>query len=68
MEPSLWDRRRNRVQNPRCCVHFCPMSNDQRNEREMRERRRRVVTRTVCIVIAAAMLISVVVPAIYAGL
>lgn len=34
----------------------------------MRERRRRVVTRTVCIVIAAAMLISVLVPAIYAGL
>ena len=42
------------------------MTNDQRDEREMRERRRRVVTRTVYIVIAAAMLISVVVPAIYA--
>ena len=44
------------------------MTNDQRDEREMRERRRRVVTRTVCIVIAVAMLLSLVIPAIYAGL
>ena len=41
---------------------------DYRDEREQRERRRRTMVRTVCIVIAAAMLISVVVPAIYAGL
>ena len=44
------------------------MTHDQREEREMRERHRRVVTRAVCIVIAAALLISMVVPAIYAGL
>ena len=41
---------------------------DYRDEREQRERRRRAMVRTVCIVIAAALLISMVVPAIYAGL
>ena len=41
---------------------------DYRDEREQRERRRRTMGRTVCIVIAAAMLLSLVIPAIYAGL
>ena len=41
---------------------------DYRDEREQRERRRRPMVRTVCIVIAAAMLLSLVIPAIYAGL
>lgn len=41
---------------------------DYRDEREQRERRRRIMVRTVCIVIAAAMLLSLVIPAIYAGL
>ena len=44
------------------------MSDYRHDEREVRERRRRIVVRTVCIVIAAAMLISLVIPAIYAGL
>ena len=41
---------------------------DYRDEREQRERRRRTMVRTVCIVIAASMLLSLVIPAIYAGL
>ena len=41
---------------------------DYRDEREQRERRRRTMVRTVCIFIAAAMLLSLVIPAIYAGL
>ena len=41
---------------------------DYRDEREQRERRRRTMVRTVCIVIAAAKLLSLVIPAIYAGL
>ena len=41
---------------------------DYRDEREQRERRRRTMVRTVYIVIAAAMLLSLVIPAIYAGL
>lgn len=41
---------------------------DYRDEREQRERRHRTMVRTVCIVIAAAMLLSLVIPAIYAGL
>ena len=41
---------------------------DYRDEREQRERRRRTMVRTVCIGIAAAMLLSLVIPAIYAGL
>ena len=41
---------------------------DYRDEREQRERRRRTMVRPVCIVIAAAMLLSLVIPAIYAGL
>ena len=41
---------------------------DYRDEREQRERRRRTMVRTVCIVSAAAMLLSLVIPAIYAGL
>ena len=41
---------------------------DYRDEREQRERRRRTMVRTVCIVIATAMLLSLVIPAIYAGL
>ena len=41
---------------------------DYRSEREQRERRRRTMVREVCIDIAAAMLLSLVIPAIYAGL
>ena len=41
---------------------------DYRDDREQRERRRRTMVRTVGIVIAAAMLLSLVIPAIYAGL
>ena len=41
---------------------------DYRDEREQRERRRRTMVRTVCIVIAVGMLLSLVIPAIYAGL
>ena len=41
---------------------------DYRDEREQRERRRRTMVRTVCIVIAAEMLLRLVIPAIYAGL
>lgn len=41
---------------------------DYRDEREQRERRCRTMVRTVCIVIAVAMLLSLVIPAIYAGL
>lgn len=41
---------------------------DYRTEREQRERRRRIIMRAVCIVIAAAMLGSLVIPAVYAGL
>lgn len=41
---------------------------DYRAEREQRERRRRNIMRAVCIVIAAAMLVSLVIPAVYAGL
>ena len=41
---------------------------DYRDEREQRERPRRTMVRTVCIVIAVAMLLSLVIPAIYAGL
>ena len=41
---------------------------DYRDEREQRERRRHTMVRTECIVIAAAMLLSLVIPAIYAGL
>ena len=44
------------------------MNDFQQDERGNRERRRRTMVRAVCIVIAAAMLISLVVPAIYAGL
>lgn len=44
------------------------MGERRHDEREVRERRRRNMVRAVCIVIAAAMLVSVVVPAIYAGL
>ena len=44
------------------------MSDYQHDERQARERRRRIMARVVCIVIAAAMLISLVVPAIYASL
>ena len=49
-------------------VYSRPMSDYRHDEREARERRRRIVMRVVCIVIAAAMLISLVIPAIYAGL
>lgn len=42
---------------------------DYRTEREQRERRRRrIIMRAVCIVIAVAMLGSLVIPAVYAGL
>lgn len=41
---------------------------DYRTEREQRERRRRITMRAVCIVIAVAMLGSLVIPAVYAGL
>lgn len=41
---------------------------DYRTEREQRERRRRTIMRAVCIVIAVAMLGSLVIPAVYAGL
>lgn len=41
---------------------------DYRIEREQRERRRRIIMRAVCIVIAVAMLGSLVIPAVYAGL
>ena len=36
--------------------------------RTERERRRRIIMRAVCIVIAVAMLGSLVIPAVYAGL
>ena len=39
---------------------------DYRTEREQRERR--IIMRAVCIVIAVAMLGSLVIPAVYAGL
>ncbi|WP_264298310.1 hypothetical protein [Bifidobacterium lemurum] len=39
-----------------------------RIQREQRDKRRRAIVRAVCIVIAAAMLVSLVVPAIYASL
>ena len=41
---------------------------DYRTEREQRERRRRIIMRAVCIVSAVAMLGSLVIPAVYAGL
>ena len=41
---------------------------DYRTEREQRERRRRIIMRAVSIVIAVAMLGSLVIPAVYAGL
>lgn len=41
---------------------------DYRTEREQRERPRRIIMRAVCIVIAVAMLGSLVIPAVYAGL
>ena len=41
---------------------------DYRTEREQRERRRRIIMHAVCIVIAVAMLGSLVIPAVYAGL
>lgn len=41
---------------------------DYRTEREQRERRRCIIMRAVCIVIAVAMLGSLVIPAVYAGL
>ena len=41
---------------------------DYRTEREQRERRRRIIMRAVCIDIAVAMLGSLVIPAVYAGL
>ena len=41
---------------------------DYRDEREQRERRRRAMVRTVCIVIAAAVLLGLGIPAILAGL
>lgn len=41
---------------------------DYRTEREQRERRRRIIMRAVRIVIAVAMLGSLVIPAVYAGL
>lgn len=41
---------------------------DYRTEREQRERRRRIIMRAVCIVIVVAMLGSLVIPAVYAGL
>lgn len=47
---------------------YSPIVTSYQKERERKERRRRVVTRVVGVVIAAAMLISLVVPAIYAGL
>ena len=49
-------------------VYSRPVGDYRHDERQARERRRRIVVRAVCIVIAAAMLISLVVPAIYAGL
>lgn len=42
--------------------------NNYQDSREQRETRRRTVVRVVCVVIAAAMLGSLVIPAIYAGL
>ncbi|WP_279324812.1 hypothetical protein [Bifidobacterium primatium] len=42
--------------------------NEYRNEREQRDRRRRMIARAVCIVVAVGMLVSMVVPALYAGL
>lgn len=41
---------------------------DYRTEREQRERRRIIIMRAVCVVIAVAMLGSLVIPAVYAGL
>lgn len=41
---------------------------DYQDKREQHERRRRNVVRAVCLVVAAAMLLSIVIPAIYAGL
>ncbi|MDB6733380.1 hypothetical protein [Bifidobacterium longum] len=43
------------------------MSNYQ-DGRQQRENRRRTIVRVVCVVIAVAMLGSLVIPAIYAGL
>ena len=54
-------------QSTTCCVYFGNVS-DYQNNREQRERRRRTVVRAVGIIIAAAMLLSVFIPAIYAGL
>ena len=41
---------------------------DYRTEREQRERRRRIIMRAGCVGIAVAMLGSLVIPAVYAGL
>ena len=43
------------------------MSNYQ-DSRQQRENRRRTIVRVVCVVIAVAMLGSLIIPAIYAGL
>ncbi|WP_258323549.1 MULTISPECIES: hypothetical protein [Bifidobacterium] len=42
--------------------------NKYRDERERRERRRRNVARVVCLVIAVALLGSLLVPALFSGL
>lgn len=42
--------------------------NDYRTEREQREARRRTMVRVVCAIVAAAMLLSLVIPAVVAGL
>lgn len=39
-----------------------------RGERERREAKRRNVARIVCLIVVAAMLLALVIPAIYAGL
>ncbi len=41
---------------------------DYQDSRQQRESRRRTIVRVVCVVIAVAMLGSLVIPAIYAGL
>ncbi|MBB2955045.1 hypothetical protein FHX77_000425 [Bifidobacterium commune] len=42
--------------------------NDYRKERERKEGRRCNIVRAICVLAAAAMLLAMVIPAIYAGL
>lgn len=49
------------------CVQSCDVK-DNGNASQRRRRYRRMTARVVCLVIAAAMLLALVIPAIYAGL